>query len=144
MSYRIFIECLIKYLQNTVFITYPIYTSQNTSGIPYRIPYRIPLIYDNPAYLVYTLQSSIQSTLQNAFETNQQNIPQNTLQNTIQIKVHIKKIRKSPRSENSSIKLYLTEQEISNKSNQKCRRIAYRIPYRMHPLLTKKKSYRTP
>ena len=48
------------------------------------------------------------------------------------------KIRKSPRSENPSIKLHLAEQEILNKGNQKCRRIAYRIPYRMHPLYTQK------
>ena len=46
------------------------------------------------------------------------------------------KIRKSPRSENSPIKLYLIEKEIFNKRNQKCRRIAYRIRYRMHRLYT--------
>ena len=51
-----------------------------------------------------------------------------------------REIRKNPRSENSSIKLYLTVQEILNKGNQRCGRIASQIPCRM-PCLHAQKEF---
>ena len=121
MPYKVLVEyCIshplyILYTHFRIHLEYPLRYLIEYPAIPYRISYRIH--FGMHLRIEYSIEKPIECYID---------------------KDPYKEIRKSPRSENSSIKLYLTVQEILNKGNQRCGRIASKIPCRMPCLYTQK------